>query len=89
MNQEKLDSLTEGLSRALAFVDDVDKMTRRELGYERTRHAAKRAVGQIEALLEALQEDWARDERELNEDIVSFQKDVFLEKWSKRSGSHR
>lgn len=72
MNQEKINTLTEGLAKALTLVDAVGTAARQELGYERTRSASAFAVGQIELLLVALQEDWEKDERELDEEIENF-----------------
>jgi hypothetical protein len=62
MNQEKIDSLTEGLAKALALVDAVGSAVRQGFCYSLTQRAAQRTVGQIEALLTALQDDWGRDE---------------------------
>lgn len=69
MNQQKIDELTAGLAQAIALVDAVKNTAHAELGYDRTRRHGRLAVRVIEELLVALQEDWADDERELDEEL--------------------
>jgi hypothetical protein len=71
MNQEKIDELTAGLAKAITLVDAAKNAAHAELGsyYPRTRLHGHRAVREIESLLCALQDEWAADEHELDEEL--------------------
>jgi hypothetical protein len=76
MNQEKIDELTAGLAQALALVEKVRTAAYGELDYKFTRRAAHRAVNGIEELLVRLQDEWAADERELDEELEHHQRSL-------------
>ena len=69
MNQEKIDKLTAGLAQALALVERVKSAAYSNIGYRFTRRAAHRAANSIEELLTHLQDEWAADERELDQEL--------------------
>ncbi len=69
MNQGKIDELTEGLAQALALVEKVKSAAYSDVGYRFTHRAALYAANSIEVLLTRLQDEWAADERELDQEL--------------------